>query len=860
MPRVASSTVSHSRRPGGSSDGGDGHGFIHGLVHSAPFRLATNLAEDVKDAVVGLPTGIIMLATHPLRTGEAIAENTWHTWSPLFHGDFKQFAEQTFDHPLAPLLDIATIFTGGAGAATKIAGKIAPESALAAAGRASTRTIRAAEVGAPDAFKTYHANPVIRARQVAIEKVADRFAALNPAVTVGGTKITRAVAAERGLTARELGDMKRWVKWDKYDNAARSHAAASARQLQTAAIVHGAKRLQDNVTLASREIHPHIYDNAETHAFGFRPSELKGPEFVQRTPTVISSMTRRYSRKRDKLTAPLKADVAKLDVKIEAAKTLSGDPKVIRDLRRQRTALRAQIRQIDKAHASLVSKLYEPIANKAMTPANGFTYLRKRELFDQAVARRSFGSVEEYAQFLKEDMGKILTTRDPRLAQRAPDGTLKVLRDHTTNRYLDEAARSTGALGKVARGGTTVWKYAILAARPAYFVNNVVGNLLMYGVSAGPHGFRGLVDAYRQVHGPAWTRGSLRKAERELRRHETDWQDKYFLGMHRGFAKDTSEFLNVKVGPIGSRRAKATKILTTGLYDVTHRVSDTFLRRAYINDIMRSNPEVQRLMRKGMHFNDAASAVAENRAVREMVQDKVNDALGQYHYLNPTERFIRGIVPFYTWDRAIVRHGGKLFLERPGTVAAMQQVGMAGTDYTEQVLGEIPDWLKGAIPLSLFGFPDVEGRTPIVTTTGLNPYSTLEGLLGLSQAVVTGDTNIGSALASQLHPAIAGTIETTTGQSLLTGAKLPVNEGGILPRVLANIGVQLPETNLIKSFVSGPQGSYKTMFAKDSQQYGGAFVGVPIKYLNKQAAAAVAERENGKPASRRKKKSRRREG
>ena len=42
-----------------------------------------------------------------------------------------------------------------------------------------------------------------------------------------------------------------------------------------------------------------------------------------------------------------------------------------------------------------------------------------------------------------------------------------------------------------------------------------------------------------------------------------------------------------------------------------------------------------------MHFDDAAASVSQSRAVREHVQNQVNDVLGQYHYLNPTERAIR---------------------------------------------------------------------------------------------------------------------------------------------------------------------------------------------------------------------------
>ena len=77
-----------------------------------------NLARDVKDTAVGLPMGMVELVRNPVKSVKAMGGATWHTWSPLFAGDFAKFGKQVYDHPLAPLLDVATVFTlGAAGAA-----------------------------------------------------------------------------------------------------------------------------------------------------------------------------------------------------------------------------------------------------------------------------------------------------------------------------------------------------------------------------------------------------------------------------------------------------------------------------------------------------------------------------------------------------------------------------------------------------------------------------------------------------------------------------------------------------------------------------------------------------------------------
>ena len=121
--------------PGGSSGHGSGHAGGHGA-----FGFVSNLVHDIGDAAKGTPEGLVQLAEHPIRTTENMGKATWQTWSPLFHGHVGQFGHQFYAHPLAPMLDIATVFTGGASLAAKIgvkageAGLISEDSALAKLG------------------------------------------------------------------------------------------------------------------------------------------------------------------------------------------------------------------------------------------------------------------------------------------------------------------------------------------------------------------------------------------------------------------------------------------------------------------------------------------------------------------------------------------------------------------------------------------------------------------------------------------------------------------------------------------------------------------------------------------------------
>src|SRR4051812_10171398 len=77
------------------------HTAKHG-GHNGALGFVENLADDIRDAAVGIPTGLVQLVTHPVGTAEAIGKTTWHDWSPLFHGHVDQFAHQFYDHPLGP--------------------------------------------------------------------------------------------------------------------------------------------------------------------------------------------------------------------------------------------------------------------------------------------------------------------------------------------------------------------------------------------------------------------------------------------------------------------------------------------------------------------------------------------------------------------------------------------------------------------------------------------------------------------------------------------------------------------------------------------------------------------------------------
>lgn len=821
------------RHPGGTESVGGGSLFSK-VFNNPVTQVGENLLDDIKDTVVGIPTGLVMAVRDPVAVGKAMAETTWHTWSPLFKGDLDTFAKQVYDHPLAPILDVLSVATLGAGGAARAA------SALGKAQPTLTRALRSGHVDDLAAVvphtKGYHRNPFIRARQRSMEKAVNGMAGIMPSWFAVDKAIPDSVL--KGFNGADRAEAWRWLRADKYDEASRRHTTAAASSLAIAGIMSASKRLRTNPSEAAKAFVPNIVSNLKDHAHLVKEADL--PESLKREVT--------------------EADLAKLDrqarkeFRAEQAKasTSTALEKFDPDADEVVDSHGFEIPEgIDRADATTVDPRYVFVDKDAEAKVHDF--LKRHPNLTASQLADFLASKGEFAE--GKGLGGKLVTKDWRRAARNEDGDFLVARNHA--HYLEEAANSTHFLSQLTKSATTAWKWAILAMRPAYLVNNAVGNMFMYHVSLGPQGMRGLVDAMRQLYSPNELLKGMSRAERKFFRTSIDWQDRYYLGLHRGFSKDASDMIagetvRIPLAELGGKVAKLKRVAGSGLYDVTHTVSDRVIRRAAINTILREHPEVRAHMKRGMHFDDAAAAVSESRAVREAVQSRVNDILGQYHYLNPTERAIRAIVPFYTWDRAIVRHGAHLYLDRPTTAAAMTSLGEQGAETTEKLLGQIPDFLRGALPLSMIGLPEqVDGRVPILGTAGFNPYSSLDSVIRAGQAITTGGVPTGEVFAGQLNPFLTAAIEQTTGQRLLSGAKLPdsATEGGLVPNVLASIIGNLPQSRIIDTSLTGPDGDEDSLYPGDAMQFIYAYLGVPAKALNLDVAAEMADRRDGVPAS-----------
>jgi hypothetical protein len=163
----------------GEGDAGGIKGDLH-KGSGAILGVLGNLAGDVSDTVRGLPGGLIQTAHHPIATVEAVGKDYARRYSPLVHGDFSKFGKEIAAHPLAPLLDVATVATGG-GAAV---GKVAQSARIAKIVEKAGETANAAKA-ARVASKT---EAVVKPAKAAVANLEKKAAVV---------KVDRTAAAER---------------------------------------------------------------------------------------------------------------------------------------------------------------------------------------------------------------------------------------------------------------------------------------------------------------------------------------------------------------------------------------------------------------------------------------------------------------------------------------------------------------------------------------------------------------------------------------------------------------------------------------------------------------------------------------
>jgi hypothetical protein len=253
------------------------------------------------------------------------------------------------------------------------------------------------------------------------------------------------------------------------------------------------------------------------------------------------------------------------------------------------------------------------------------------------------------------------------------------------------AASRAHPVEALVREASDAARAGIVYLRPAYIPNNVTGNLFFNLIQ---QGFLAPVNLAKSF--------ALNK---RMGKRET--------GVVDG-AMGQSAAQAIHGGGPGIVRA-ATRPVVEGLSKVADR---PFRRAAFLHEARRAGyrtlADVKALIRE---------AEQSPRKMRELVEiaRKANDEIVRFGKLSETERlYLRHLFFIWSWTKGASRYAGRFPLAHPIATAATVQLGREGEEQVEDVLGDVPDWLRGYIPIDV----DEDGNPRLVNPTSLTPLGT----------------------------------------------------------------------------------------------------------------------------------------
>ena len=393
------------------------------------------------------------------------------------------------------------------------------------------------------------------------------------------------------------------------------------------------------------------------------------------------------------------------------------------------------------------------------------------------------------------------TTDRPEEAHVTPDGYRVQIPKSYAKTVTGEFARSNNVARVLLVEPTKFWRALVLNARPAWLVNNIIGNSVLFAASMAGEG--GIKAAVKQ----AVRRGEL---------------DEAFVNEFWPEHSKAGTLLGSQVPDTG-RFGKVTTVMGAGLAPVD-KAYEAFLRRSGLEAVLKRSPAVKARLEampaETRSFQEAARAeLNENPMLIRHASQEVSDALGNYFSMSDFERrYIRSLLPFYGWYRAITTIMLKYPLNHPIRAAILTNLGRIGDERSRDLLGPVPSYLRGAIPL---------GGDTLLKTQGMNAYAT-------PQQLVHGATEDVGQLG--INPFIAGAARTF-------GKRQPWEDPSSLFNLPGDIwmaaGAGLPETKLIQALrgKAPPSRLYEDAgWQAELRQ----FLGVPIRRYNRTRAAQLA--------------------
>lgn len=351
--------------------------------------------------------------------------------------------------------------------------------------------------------------------------------------------------------------------------------------------------------------------------------------------------------------------------------------------------------------------------------------------------------------------------------RKAYQGQYSDAADSALTKY-NQHVKPGGFLGK----STQVWKDLVLAGRPAFQVNNFVGNQIMF------HLRNGLASKSLQMASKGELSGTF---------------DKFFGGSSHTFG--------------GTEAGEGTSLYRRAVnksYNVQGK-HETLLRKAAMREAAMSIPDIKTAVRQGtgqgMSEAEALDAALsqelkgpKGHMYQQEISRSINDTMGDYSNYSAAEQRLKKVVPFYGWNRHSSRFLAATARDDPHVILALNQISKQGESFHDsQGFAGTPDFMKGYLK--------VGGH--VIDTAPLNPLKGGTDTLKSVKELVNGNpATSGGDLSGNLNPFIAAGIQSLTGKSLLTGAPIAASDKGLVGSVLQQTVTGLPQYKIGVKLVS----------------------------------------------------------
>lgn len=356
---------------------------------------------------------------------------------------------------------------------------------------------------------------------------------------------------------------------------------------------------------------------------------------------------------------------------------------------------------------------------------------------------------------------------------------------------------------------TAIFRAAVLNLRPAWMVNNFIGQSMLLMYSQGVlHGVREYMTEINRAakagefsvagrtikySNPSEMHGILGEKAGALSQgagtQANEWAEAGLAaekGVGLGRLTDLPGLRRVKDSagkPEGSLAAHTLNVAVKGLPSglkglsnfmgrVNSVLTDDIPRRAAF--MGEARPLIQRAQKldPSLSTEDALRLVLADDDVAARLIDRTMGDLIDFSRMNQAEReVVRRLLPFYGWFKGITLRTGRMVRDDPHQALVSYQLGkqyVAGSE--ERLGGEVDGALKGALK---FG-EDENGNPRIITTNGMNIFQTPADIAGIAANLLgKGEMKLGGTHPfAQFNPIIKAPIEVAMGRDLFYGGPL----------------------------------------------------------------------------------------